>query len=252
MAGRNYIKDGNAEVESDIPLVLSMIARTAKWVHPDTFRKLPVWSPWAARGKPLYASNWERQYTNTRKSTQQTTDKFEGNGSTARALTAALDVAPPRPRNWTVCHLWGYDDPEFKSAESVVKDPHYFTCLANMIWLPTPLKGFTDAVPQVKSILRTCSFYLYGWVCEHETVKAQAQVVSSGVIPEGYPDDWPAPGRLDLRPIGMAPFTPELEARIETRKSEIRWMLNDHSLAYFPRDEVRRVLDFWKIDLSSR
>ena len=133
----------------------------------------------------------------------------------------------------------------------MVKDPRYFTCLANMIWLPTPLKGFTDAVQQVKSILQTCSYYLYGWACEHIAVKAQAETVRSGAIPAGYPDDWPAPGRLNLRPVGVAPFTPELEAKIASRKSEIRRMLDDNSLTNLPRDDVRRVLDFWKIDLSS-
>jgi hypothetical protein len=249
MAGSNSIKDGNAEVAEDIPFVLQVIARTAQWVNPETFRRMPVWTPWAARGKPLYSADWQRQYTNTRKSTQLTSDKFEGNGSAARALVAALDVASPKPLNWTVCHIWGYDDPEFASAESVVKDPLYFTCLANMIWLPTPLKGFTDAVPQVKTILRTCAFYLYGWVCEHKSVAAQAATVRSGAIPTGYPEEWPAPGRLDLRPQGVAPFTRGVEEKIQRRKLEIRNMLDDVKLTNFPREDVRRVLETWKINL---
>jgi hypothetical protein len=52
-----------------------------------------------------------------------------------RALVAALDVASPNPKNWTVCHIWGYDDPSFAQQSSVVQDPRYFSCVANMVWL---------------------------------------------------------------------------------------------------------------------
>ncbi len=48
-----------------------------------------------------------------------------------------------------------------------------------MVWLPTPLKGFTDA-PEVKAMLRVCALYLYGWACEHPSVADQAAKVTSG------------------------------------------------------------------------
>jgi hypothetical protein len=38
-------------------------------------------------------------------------------------------------------------------------------------------------------------------------------------------------------------------AEIGRRKESIRTMLADANLTYFPRDEVRRVLEFWKIIL---
>ena len=53
-----------------------LIARTARWVHPETFRALPVWAPYAGRGQPLFDAGWSRRYTNTRKATGITSEKF--------------------------------------------------------------------------------------------------------------------------------------------------------------------------------
>ena len=44
------VPDGNEILKSDIPAVAELIARTARWVHPETFRALPVWAPSAAHG----------------------------------------------------------------------------------------------------------------------------------------------------------------------------------------------------------
>jgi hypothetical protein len=49
-------------LKADIPAVAELIARTARWVHPDTFRALPVWAPHAARGQPLFDAGWSRRY----------------------------------------------------------------------------------------------------------------------------------------------------------------------------------------------
>jgi hypothetical protein len=251
VVGTNVIPDGNAEIEAKIPLIIDLIARTSRWVHPETFHHLPVWCPWTARGRPLYDRTWQRPYTNTKRATKQTSDKFEGNVAAAKSVIAALGVANPKPPNWTVCHIWGYDDPAFASQGGVVRDPRFFSCVGNMIWLPTPLKGFTDALPEIKTLLRTCVFYLYGWACEHESVKSQVDAIRSGPIPDGYPDSWPSPQRPDILPPGTAPFTPAIMGEIRKRKSLIRAMLADLNLTHFPRDEVREVLAFWKIDLES-
>lgn len=90
----------------------------------------------------------------------------------------------PKPANWTVCHIWGYDDEAFAFQSSIVRYPRYYSCVANMVWLPTPLKGFTDALPKIKTMLITCAFYLYGWACEDESVKEQANAISARVVPE--------------------------------------------------------------------
>jgi hypothetical protein len=249
MAEKIFIPDGNAEIAEEIPLVVEIIARTCRWVNPKTFQELPVWCPWTARGWPLYDSTWQRRYTNTNRTTKQTVEKVEGNMAAGKALLAALGVANPKPRNWTVCHVWGYDDPAFASQGSIVQDPRYFTCVANMVWLPTPLKGFTDALPEIKTMLRTCAFYLYGWVCEHESVADQAKAIRSGMIPDGYPKSWPAPDRVNLHPRGTAPYTSAVIAEIRKRKASFKRILADTSLTHFPRDEVQEVLAFWKIKL---
>jgi hypothetical protein len=249
MAGTNIIPDGNREIEVEIPFIVEILARTCRWVHRDTFCQLPVWCPWTARGRPLYDKAWQRRYTNIKRATKQTVDKVEGNIAASKALIAALGVANPKPRNWTVCHIWGYDDPAFSSQGSIVQDPRYFSCVANMVWLPAPLKGFTDALPEIKMMLRTCAFHYYGWVCEHESVTAQALSIRAGSIPEGYPKSWPAPDRSNISPPGTAPCTPAIVAEIRRRKASFRRMLADTSLTHFPREEMREVLAFWKISL---
>jgi hypothetical protein len=202
MAGTNVVPDGNAEIAAEVPLVVEIIARTCRWVHPETFRRLPVWCPWTARGRPLYDRAWQRRYTNTKRATRQAVEKVEGNVAAIQTLVAALGVARPRPRNWTICHVWGYDDPAFASQGSIVQDPRFFSCVANMVWLPTPLKGFTDALPEVKTMLRTCAFHLYGWACEHESSGTRRRPSA------------PAPSRQVTRRvgrprIGRASFHPE-------------------------------------------
>jgi hypothetical protein len=249
MAGANTIPDGNEEIRAEIPLIVEVIARTCRWVHPETFRRLPVWCPWTARGRPLYDSMWQRRYTNTKRGTTRAVEKAEGNVAAGQTLCAALGVARPKPPNWTVCHIWGYDDPAFASQGSIVRDPRFFSCVANMVWLPTPLKGFTDALPEIKTMLRTCAFHLYGWACEHESVAAQAESIRSGLVPSGYPQSWPAPNRPEVLPPGTAPFTPEIEAEIARRKALLKQRLSDQTLTHFPRDEMQAVLAFWKVAL---
>jgi hypothetical protein len=241
------IPDGNTEIADEITQIMGIIARTSRWVHPDVFRELPVWAPWAARGRPLYDRAWQRHYTNTKRGAVHAAEKYEGNRSASQVLFTALGVANPKPLNWTVCHIWGYDDPGFKSQGSIVRDPRFFTCVANMIWLPTALKGFTDAIPEIKTMLRTCAYYLYGWTCEHPTVEDLAKAIRGGVIPPGYPLTWPAPGRRDVLPPGTAPITPTI--RSEIRKAKLIRLLDNMNLTHFPRDEVRQVLSYWRVNL---
>lgn len=245
-----FIPDGNEALRQDIPAVVELIERTARWVNPESFRRLPVWAPHTARGRPLYDANWARRYTNTRKATGVTAEKFEGNVAALQALVAALDVASPKPKNWTVCHIWGYDDPSFAQQSAVVQDPRYFSCVANMVWLPTPLKGFTDTLPEIKAMLRVCAFHLYGWACEHPSVAEQADKVRSGWIPEGYPKSWPSPERPSARPPGTAPFSERIEKEIAKRKRRIKASMENARFVHYPRAEVMEVLKFWGIRLE--
>lgn len=249
MADGFHVPDGNEALREDIPAVVELIERTARWVNPETFKRLPVWAPHTARGQPLYDARWSRQSTNTRKTTGETNNKFEGNIAALKALIAALGVASPKPKNWTVCHIWGYDDPAFAQQSNIVQDRRYFSCVANMIWLPAPLKGFTDALPEIKAMLRVCTFHLYGWVCDHPSVAKQAEKILSGWIPEHYPRSWPTANNPDLLPIGLAPFSDRIEREIAKRKRLIKACLENADLTHYPRDEVREVLRFWKIEL---
>jgi hypothetical protein len=133
MAGAYHIPDGNDEIKAEIPLIIEIIARTARWVHPDTFRALPVWCPWAARGRLVYEKTWQRPSTNTTQATGVEVNKKESNVRARDALIAALGVASPKPKNWTVCHVWGYDDPSFATENSIVKNPRYYSCVGNMV-----------------------------------------------------------------------------------------------------------------------
>ncbi|HWW24902.1 MAG TPA: hypothetical protein VNZ85_03290 [Caulobacter sp.] len=239
------IPDGLAEIEHELPLVMAMIARTARWVHPDTFRALPVWCPDTARGRPRYDASWREPLISGRG-----VRKVEENIRAGSALIEALGVKPPKPKNWTVCHIWGYDDESFAGRSSIVQDPRFYSCIGNMTWLPTPLKGFTDAVPQIKQCLRVCAFHLYGWACEHEDASIAAEEVRSGDVPSFYPEDWPAPGRERLPP-GTAPYTERVRHSIAKRKAKILQQLQNLDLQLYNHDEVRQVLNFWRIDLSS-
>jgi hypothetical protein len=249
LANGFHVPDGNEALQEDIPAIAELIERTARWVHPNTFKALPVWAPHAARGRPLYDASWTRRYTNRHKATGTTAEKFEGNVAALNALVAALDVAVPKPKNWTVCHIWGYDDPTFAKRSSVVQDPRFFSCVANMVWLPTSLKGFTDTLPEIKAMLRVCSYHLYGWACEHPSVQEQADQVRAGWIPQDYPKTWPRPDRPELLPPGTAPFTTRVVREIEKRKAKIRSNLGNAGYLHYPKAEVEAVLEFWKVQI---
>jgi hypothetical protein len=240
------ISDGLDELRHAMPALIDLIASTAKWVHPDTFRALPVWYPETARGQPIFDASWSRQYNNTKGETGKVADKFEPNVRAGKALARALGTR--KKPNWTVCHIWGIDDEKFKFPNRVVQDPKYYSCIGNMIWLPTPLKGFTDSVPEIKTMLRTCAFYLYGWACEHPDVVAAANQIRSGAIPESYPQNWPTSSNRVLPP-GTIPLNTRIQNSINQRKARLRSWLDTPGLVHFPYEQVEAVLAFWRISL---
>lgn len=240
------IPDGLSELRKEMPTITNLIAHTARWVHPETFRALPVWYPEIARGQPIYDAGFSAVLTNKNRVTATVNDKSEPNIKAGKAFVAALGTR--RTGNWTVCHIWGVDDPKFQLTNTVVRDPRFYSCVANMVLLPTPLKGFTDAVPEIKRMLRICAYHLYGWACEHDGVRAQYNEVCSGIIPDGYPSDWPTVDRHVLPP-NTAPFSLCVQSAIKKRKSELRRLIRDQSLVKFPRAQVEEVLKYWKLEL---
>lgn len=239
----NAIPDGLAQIDKEIPLIMEMISQSARWVHPDVYKALPVWRPEKARKMPLYKKDWC-----TRSISKSDAPKFETNGGALLSLREALGIN--KPRNWTTCHIWGYDDANFAGKSVIVQDARFYSCVANMVLLPTPLKGFTDAVPTIKHHLRVCAFHLYGWACEHEIVNEESALVRSGEIPDGYPVTWPTVDRRVL-PAGTGPFDDKIKKRIAERKRKIARDLENFDLVHYPRDSVRSVLEFWKVDLTA-
>ena len=154
--------------------IMEIIEKTARWVDPATFKLLPLWYPEYARGNDLYDRTWSEHYKNKSQQTGRVQDKREGNVQANKALTYALGLRSAERRNWSCCHIWGPDDPKFKDTNKVVKDHRFYSCVANMVLLPTPLKAFTDAMPDVKVMLRLCSANMYGWRCDHETSRGRA------------------------------------------------------------------------------
>jgi hypothetical protein len=240
------VPDGLEELRRELPFLIAAVVRTARWVHPQTFKSLPLWYPETARGRPMFDVAWSRIYTNQDRETKVVAEKREPNIKAGTAFVAALGTK--KSPNWTVCHIWGVDDPKFQKSNRVVRDPRYYSCVGNMVWLPTPLKGFTDSTPEIKRMLRTCAFHLYGWTCEHVDVASDAAEIKAGSMPLNYPAEWPTRDKKCFPP-GTAPFSSAVKVAVEKRKTELRTMLNDESLKHFPRNEVREVLKFWRIKL---
>jgi hypothetical protein len=235
--------DGLVMLEKSMPVVIELIVGTARWVHPDTFKALPLWYPEFARGQILHDATWSKNTLN------KGNEKRETNVYAGKALVAALGTGKgKKPLNWTVCHIWGVDNPLFQKSNTVVRDSRFYSCIGNMVWLPTPLKGFTDSVPEIKKILRTCAYYLYGWACEHEEVKTEAAEIESGHIPDAYPKVWPTEKQRCLPP-GTAPYNSIVDAAIQKRKAKIKKDRSHHGLPNYPRDQVEQALAFWSIEI---
>ncbi|KAA0680351.1 hypothetical protein [Roseomonas genomospecies 6] len=248
IADVDTVPDGLEVLQDDLPDLVALIARTALWVDPKTFRLLPTWYPEFYRGAPAYKADWQTRYTNTNRTTKVKTENVETNIKAGKALCSALGIPTGRrPRNWSVCHLWGVDDPSFQTTNNVIKNARYYSCVANMVLLPAPLKGATDSIPEVKRILRTAAFHLYGWVCDHDDVKDDADWIRAGNLPEHYPAGWPGctpgPQRIRVRPLSDG-----IRDAILKRMAEIKDGLateGNSGVSRYPYDQVQDVQRYW-------
>jgi hypothetical protein len=243
------ISDGLDALRSVIGLreIASLIERTARWVSPDTFRILPLWFPEHARRAFFYKSNWSEPQMNKSRTTGNAVHKFEGNLHANEALTLALGLRKKLRPNWSCCHIWGVDDASFQLSNIVVMDRRYFSCVGNMVLLPTALKAFTDTMPEIKAMLRICASNLYDWQCDHKSVNAINKALDEWTDWESYPNSWPRKLGEKL-PLGVAPLTPAIRASAERRKAAIRRDL-EHAGKFYPHDEVKAALAYWKIKL---
>lgn len=243
------IPDGLVELRSVLSLrqIMSLIEATARWAPPEAFSLLPVWFPEYSRGQLLYKGNWSEAQTNTKRSTGHTAHKSEANVYASKALTLALGLSQKQRTNWSCCHIWGIDDPTYQRSNLVVQDRRFFSCIGNMVLLPTPLKAFTDAMPEVKAMLRICAHHLYGWRCDHEDLLGTHKVLDGWQDWDSYPSSWPRAPR-EKKPLGVVEFSPTIAVSAERRITQIMYDLG-HAGNYYPRDEVKAALDYWKMSL---
>jgi hypothetical protein len=233
--------------EMSIAEIMRLIENTARWVDPKTFELLPVWYPEYARRVPIYKANWSEPQLNTNRETKISEHKREGNRYANHSLTLALGLRSDDRPNWSCCHIWGIDDASFQETNAVVQDRRFYSCVANMVLLPTPLKAFTDAMPEIKAMLRICARYLYGWSCDHEKVASSVSVVDSWEDWSAYPTSWPAKDRQRI-PKGVVPINSRIETDIQKRKKQLRTDLT-HAGIHYPKEEVQKTLQYWNISL---
>lgn len=239
------LPDGLTELGGVLELgqVMRLIEQTARWVDPETFKLLPVWYPEHARKAAFFKSNWSEVQQNRNRTTGQAADKSEGNTHANKALTKALGLRSRGRLHWSCCHIWGADDPLYQTANFVVQDRRFFSCLANMVLLPTPLKAFTDVMPQVKLMLRLCARGLYGWHCDDERLAEVVREMEAWDAWSAYPASWPRPGHAGSVP-GIVPIDSDIRRAAEDRLRRIRKDLTEAGENY-PREPVRAALAYW-------
>lgn len=240
--------DGLAALQKvlDLGQIMQAIERTALWVSPDTFRLLPVWYPEHARRAYVYKGDWSEPLRTRSRGSGHDERTREGNVYANRALTAALGLTARQRPNWSCCHIWSADARWAGAGNAVAQDRRYFTCLANMVLLPTPLKAFTDAMPEVRGMLRAGARRLYGWVCEPPDTAAEAERLDDWEAAVAYPRSWAGgdfPGVRDL--------TPDIRAAADRRLDALRRDLAQAG-PYYPREEVRSALAYWRLDLDGQ
>ncbi len=240
---RTMLPDGldALRVEMELGVVMRLIERTARWVDPATFRLLPTWYPEHARKAFFYKENWTVPQLNRGE------HKQEGNLHANKALTHALGLRSDDRPNWSCCHIWGVDDPLYQEANVVVQDRRFFSCVANMVLLPTPLKAFTDTVPEVKAMIRICARALYGWHCDHESLVETVAIIDRWGDWEAYPASWPRIPGDGMLPPGVVPLSRDIQKDASRRLTRIRQDLAQAG-PHYPREKVRAALAYWKIE----
>ena len=237
------IQDGLETLRRELSLeqISTLIERTARWVDVQTFSYLPVWYPEDARRQLMYKANWTQPLYNTNQTTGERVHKRTGNSTANHALSRALGLNPKNRPNWTCCHIWGVDDPSFQKANTIVGDRRFYSCVGNMVLLPTPLKAFTDTMPEIKAMMRVAANYYYGWEPTHPDID-DVELERSRFEPSAYPQSWPVkPGQS---PPGVVAFDEAVKRFADRRIAKIR---DDVKTAgeFYPRDEVLAVLKYW-------
>ena len=231
----------------DLSTIMGLIERTARWVDPDTFKLLPLWYPEYARRSYYFKTDWHEPQMNKNRQTGLSVHKQEGNRYANMALTHALGLRSDDRPNWSCCHIWGIDDAFFQKANAGVQDRRFFSCGANMVLLPTPLKAVTDVMADVKAMLRLCALNLYGWYCDHDSVQDVYTALQAWNGWDAYPKSWPRTPSACL-PLGVVPIDQGIRKSVSGRLTQIRRDLASAG-PHYPRDEVKAALTYWHIEI---
>jgi len=117
-----------------------------------------------------------------------------------------------------------------------------------MVLLPTPLKAFTDVVPEVKNMLRICASNTYGWLCDHEQMAEINTGLNEWTDWTHYPSSWPREPQSGV-PMGVMPLTAQIEASAARRWERIQSDMNNAG-QYYPRESVADVLAYWRLEIG--
>jgi len=119
-----------------------------------------------------------------------------------------------------------------------------------MVLLPTPLKAFTDAMPEIKVMLRLCAKNLYGWSCGQDILPHEHAAVEKFSAWDAYPGSWP---RIygDKVPLGMMPMhlNPAIYQSAKKRLERI-WFDLVYAGPFFPRKQVQDAMNYWEEHLK--
>lgn len=215
--------------------VMDLIVRSARWVDPAIASGLPVWYPAFHRGMPLFQANW---------STPQMISGKRGTESNLKASVTIHAALGGKQSNWTCCHIWGQTSPLF-GAGSLTQDPRYYTRLANMVLLPTPLKALTDSLPEVQEALQVCAWNLYGFTPDPADAP-KAERVRAGWVPPNYPPAWPQNREKNASVPGLHRADQRVVRSMKKRKAdlldEVR-RAERKELPEYPLDRVKTILN---------
>ena len=207
--------------------IARLVGALARWVDPATFKLLPVWFPETARKQKQYKAGSVDIHT------IRGQPKYEGNTKANQTIARALGTPSKSRPHWTTCHIWGNDDSSFVSDYSEVNDPRYYSCPANMVLLPTPIKAFTDSVPEMKAALRLAAYQLYGFLPEGREIPGAEEAG------EWLPNGWDR-GEVS----GIRCLSPRIETSARKRANKILDGYNQ-SPGNYPHAQVKRVMDYW-------
>jgi hypothetical protein len=98
----------------------------------------------------------------------------------------------------------------------------------------------------VKAMLRLCARNLYGWPCEHAEFLLTNAGLDKWADWDSYPPSWPTTAHGKV-PLGVVALSATIRASAQKHLACIRRDL-EHAGGYYPREEVRAALAYWKVE----